>query len=67
MTNIIKALIEESRKEVWDNDPYNGAPTFEGYKLDGELLVELVVQECMDVAFRNGDNVDYLKQHFGIK
>lgn len=26
-----------------------------------------IVQECIDVAHSRGDNVDYLKQHFGVK
>lgn len=26
-----------------------------------------IIQECIDVAHRRGDNVDYLKQHFGVE
>jgi hypothetical protein len=32
-----------------------------------EKLAELIVQECIDHAFNNGDNVDYLKQYFGVE
>ena len=30
-------------------------------------FAELIVRECIDVAFDRGDNVDYLKEHFGVK
>jgi hypothetical protein len=32
-----------------------------------QKFAELIAQECIDVAFHHGDNVDYLKQHFGIE
>ena len=31
-----------------------------------EKFAELIVRECIDVAFDRGDNVDYLKEHFGV-
>ena len=30
-------------------------------------FAELIVRECIDVAFDRGDNVDYLKEHFGVE
>ena len=30
-------------------------------------FAELIIKECIDVAFDRGDNVDYLKEHFGIE
>jgi len=30
-------------------------------------FAELMVRECIDVAFHRGDNVDYLKEHFGVE
>jgi hypothetical protein len=30
-------------------------------------FAELIIGECIDVAFQRGDNVDYLKEHFGVK
>jgi hypothetical protein len=30
-------------------------------------FAELIIQECIDHAFNNGDNVDYLKQYFGVE
>jgi len=36
-------------------------------ELDPIKFAELIVRECIDVAFRRGDNVDYFKEHFGVK
>lgn len=36
-------------------------------ELDPIKFAQLVVNECCDVAFNRGDNVDYLKEHFGIE
>ena len=30
-------------------------------------FAELIMKECIDAAFRNGDNIDYIKEHFGVK
>jgi hypothetical protein len=35
-------------------------------ELDPVKFAELIIKECIDVAFDRGDNVDYLKQHFGL-
>jgi hypothetical protein len=32
-----------------------------------EKFAELIVKECIDSAFRNGDNIDYIKEHFGVE
>ena len=32
-----------------------------------ELFAKLIIEECIDYAFANGDNVDYLKQYFGVE
>ena len=32
-----------------------------------EKFAELIIKECIDVAFDRGDNVDYFKEHFGIE
>ena len=36
-------------------------------ELDPVKFAELIIEECVDYAFANGDNVDYLKQHFGVE
>ena len=44
----------------WDN--------LDDYAREAILLFgQLIVQECIDYAFANGDNVDYLKQYFGVE
>jgi hypothetical protein len=57
MNDRIKDLAREAQLLV--HNP-NGVPT----KL--ERFAELIVGECIDVAFQRGDNVDYLKNHFGL-
>ena len=32
-----------------------------------EKFAALIIEECVDYAFANGDNVDYLKQYFGVE
>ena len=32
-----------------------------------EKFAELIIQECADAAFRTGDNIDYIKEHFGVE
>ena len=34
---------------------------------DFEKFAELIVRECIDIAYREGDNVAYLALHFGIE
>jgi len=37
------------------------------FNISIEKFAELIVQECIDVAFHRGDNVDYFKEHFGVE
>ena len=32
-----------------------------------EKFAELIVQECVDHAFHSGDDIAYLKEHFGVE
>lgn len=32
-----------------------------------EKFAELIVQECIDIAHSEGDNVAYLKDYFGVE
>jgi hypothetical protein len=32
-----------------------------------EEFARLVVQECVDIAYQEGDNVAYLALHFGVE
>ena len=51
----IKAVREDSDPDNWD--------TQEQFI---ERFAKLIIEECIDYAFANGDNVDYLKQYFGV-
>ena len=46
MNERISQLISQAQEEVWGNNPYNGSPEFEGYKLNPEKFAELIVREC---------------------
>lgn len=35
--------------------------------LEKEKFAELIVEECIDIAHSEGDNVAYLKDYFGVK
>lgn len=32
-----------------------------------EKFAELIVRECIDIAYQEGDNVAYLALHFGVE
>jgi hypothetical protein len=32
-----------------------------------EKFAELIIGECVDAAFANGDDIAYIKKHFGVK
>jgi hypothetical protein len=71
MNEVINKILKESEKEVWGNCPYNGSPIFEGYEVDQEKCINLIVKEAMYVgrlAQIKGQIVDCeIKDHFGIK
>ena len=45
MNKVIEQLISEAQEEVWGNSPHNGSPEFEGYTVDPELLVKLIIKK----------------------
>ena len=61
--------MNERIREVWiaavreDSDPDN----WDTQEQFIERFAKLIIQECVDYAFANGDNVDYLKQYFGVE
>ena len=58
MNERIRQLAEQCESfGSWDNKTYS---------FDKEKFAELIIEECIDYAFANGDNVDYLKQYFGV-
>ena len=32
-----------------------------------EKFAQLIIGECVDAAFANGDDIAYIKKHFGIE
>ena len=50
MNKRIKELLDQSTKEIWGNNHYNGSPEFEGYEVDHEKFAELIVKECFKAA-----------------
>lgn len=32
-----------------------------------EEFVQSIVQHCVDIAYREGDDVDYIKSYFGVE
>jgi len=72
MNERIRELKEQATKEIWGNDSFNGAPSFEGYELDEEKFAELIVRKCAKVANENvglftpgcGNSV---LEHFGVE
>lgn len=59
----IQELIEQSYDEVPHERDWDAVTMV----FNKEKFTELIVRECVDIAFCNGDNVDYLKEHFGTK
>ena len=54
--------IQELSVQCWYTDADTGEEEF-----DREKFAELIVKQCIDAAFRNGDNIDYIKEHFGVE
>ena len=60
--------IQELADEAAKFSAIMALPTGEsGDKLFVEKFAELIVRECIDIAYREGDNVAYLALHFGVK
>ena len=65
MNDLIKELADQAVSFRLDPD----SECYEAliHPEDLELFAALIIEECVDYAFANGDNVDYLKQHFGVE
>jgi hypothetical protein len=50
MNERIKELAKKATKEVWGNNPHNGAPEFEGYELDQEKFAELIIEDFLQTC-----------------
>lgn len=63
MNERIQELVKQATEEVMRNTP-SFLVTNEMWK---EKFAELIVKECIDIAYREGDNVAYLALHFGVE
>ena len=65
MNDLVKKFAIECAGQLeWDG------PTPESYTFTPDEVTRFanfIVKECIDVAFDRGDNVDYLKEHFGVE
>lgn len=67
MNERIRELAEQATTKVaYYPDRCNGHPEYR-YDFDKEKFAELIVRECIDIAYREGDNVAYLALHFGVR
>jgi hypothetical protein len=61
----MNARIQELAEQCYQiEDPHGRFPR---EVLNPEKFAKLIIEECVDYAFANGDNVDYLKQYFGVE
>lgn len=68
MNERIKQLAEQAGLEFDDDEALEfGKQIYYVTKEDMEKFAELIVRECIDIAYREGDNVAYLALHFGVK
>lgn len=49
MNTRIQELLKQATKEVWGNNPYNGAPEYEADEVDQEKFAELIIRECAEL------------------
>jgi hypothetical protein len=63
MNERIKELADKAQEYAEWMTP-QGLEWLDNFK---EQFAKLIIEECVDYAFANGDNVDYLKQYFGVE
>jgi hypothetical protein len=66
MNERIKKLITQAGGH-WNHGDFNMPSSVEFQEEDIAKFAALIIEECVDYAFANGDNVDYLKQYFGVE
>ena len=59
--------IRELADKIWEEKYWTNPNTDKLLPAQLNRFAELIVRECADYAFANGDNVDYLKQYFGVE
>lgn len=59
----IQDLAKQAGINIPDDSVYNGHI----YRNSLERFAQSIVRECIDIAYREGDNVAYLALHFGVE
>lgn len=62
MSQLIKDIAQQCNTVLYGVE--NG---FDSTVFDKEKFAELIVKECVDYAFYHGDDIEYVKKHFGVK
>ena len=52
---------------IWQTRWTTDSPRFNYEKFLYKKFAELIVQECIDIAYKEGDNVPYLSLRLGVK
>jgi hypothetical protein len=70
MNERIRELAEQATErfgvKIWDESA--GVFYTETHlKLNQEKFAELIVRECIFYAFCHGDDIEYVKKHFGVE
>ena len=68
MNEQIEYLFDQALEEFKAENKYTTVVVPDPLQRDFvEKFDKLIIEECVDYAFANGDNVDYLKQYFGVE
>lgn len=63
MNDLIKQLAEHAANGMLS---YDAEGDWRLSSKEVEKFAELIVLECIDLAYKEGDNVAYLSLHFGV-
>lgn len=62
MNKLLRDFERESGLEI-----YGLGAVRDKWEATMEQFAELIIEECIDYAYRNGDHISYLKEHFGVE
>jgi len=68
MNERIRELERQAFDAVWDLDKDSTGPGTH-FRPNGfeQKFAELIVRECIYYAFCHGDDIEYVKKHFGVE
>ena len=59
--------IQELHEEAMKSCDEHRSDILNYHRIYREKFARLIVNECIDIAYREGDNVAYLALHFGVE